>query len=349
MEPHVKPILQGIQRMLDRLLPFTRPGTPLVQDVLHSIVLASIIYFAPRILERQLEQNTRREGIPASQDEGVVLENEVTDAGQRHEGSDTEAEGHEDLEDDDDFQNHHQIDADIDDTAVPQPPAHPQQPNTSVNPRTRNVGKKKARSLARKDQNRAYHEFMRQQGEAQRARDREIEASLEVELFEEKRRRALLEQELEEKRRIEREAKREEERRRREADVARRQKAISLVHSALESSGYVKITDITKAIGGDIDSAWVERLIRAEGILGLTTTDTDNETNDTLTTITSTGYIVRITNANMQEAYQRAYANSAESADGKVSFEALGMVLEEDVVRRKRGEKEREGVEGVSS
>ncbi|KAH0553198.1 hypothetical protein GP486_006625 [Trichoglossum hirsutum] len=347
MVPHVGTILQSVRRTLDRLLPFTRPDTPLVQDVLHSVVLAVIIYLAPRILERQLERNVQREreGIPASRDEGAVVENEVIDAGQLHEGSDAEAEGHEDLEDDDDDDdnvqnhNHHQTDADADDdddaAAVPQPPAHPEPPNAPIiNPRTRNVGKKKARSLARKDQNRAYHEFMRQQGDAQRARDREIEAELEAELFEEKRRRALVEQELEEKHRLEREAKRDEERRRREADAARRQKAVSLVRSALESPGFVNTTDITRAVGGaDIDSAWVERLVRAEGILGLTA-------DDTLTTVTSTGYIIRITNADMQEAYQRAYANSAASADGKVSFEALGEVLEKDVVRRKGGAKE---------
>ncbi|KAI9783048.1 MAG: hypothetical protein M1839_004217 [Geoglossum umbratile] len=348
--------IQHIQRILNRLLPFATPGTPLVQDILHSIVLASVIYFAPRILERQLERDVQTGGIPSPQDEGEALGNEVIDAGQRHEGNGAEAEGPEDLEDHEDFQNHGRLDANIDDAANPPlqwPQDHPQEPTTSTTPRTRNVGKKKAKSLARRDQNRAYHEFMRQQGEAQRARDREIEASLEAELFEEKRRRALIEQELEEKRRIEREARREEERRRREEDILRREKAIEMVRAELQASGFIKITDVIKAVGGDIDSAWVEHLIQAEEILGLTSTTSD-PTADSLTFITSTGYITHITNANMQEAYQRAYITSAAS-DDKVGFSELGRILEDDIVRkRKEGrkedrwdwEKEREKVSG---
>ncbi|KAI9766909.1 MAG: hypothetical protein M1840_006206 [Geoglossum simile] len=348
MEQLLKSISQSvlhIQHILNRLLPFATPGTPLIQDILHSIVLASVIYYAPRILERQLERGVQGEETPAFHDEGAELGNEVIDAGQRHEGNGAEAEGPEDLEDHANLQNHLHPEANFDDAANPllqRPQDPPQQPTTSINPRARNIGKKKARSLARKDQNRAYHEFMRQQGEAQRARDREIEASLEAELFEEKRRRALLEQELEEKRRIEREAKREEERCRREEDVARRKMTIEVVRAELEASGFIKVTDVIKAVGGDIDSAWIERLIRAEGILGLTNTSnttTTNETPDSLTFITSAGYIVRITHANMQETYQRAYVTSAAS-DGKIGFSELGQILEDDIMRK---QKEKEG------
>jgi hypothetical protein len=356
MEPLVRSvsqIIRHIQHILNRLLPFATPDTPLIQDILHSVVLVAAIYFAPRILERQLERGVHREGIPPSPDEGALLGNEVIDAGERHEGNGAEAEGPEDLEDHENFQNHHPPEA-VDEAANPPlqwPQDPPQQPTTHINPRARNIGKKKAKSLARKDQNRAYHEFMRQQGEAQRARDREIEAALEAELFEEKRRRALLEQELEEKHRIEREAKREEERCRREEDIARRKKTIEVVRAELEASGFIKVTDVIKAVGGDIDSAWIERLIRAEGILGLisTSSPTANQTPDSLTFITSTGYIVRITNANMQEAYQRAYITSAAASDGKAGFSELGQILEDHVMRKQKEdcwdwEKEREKV-----
>src|SRR5579862_1304171 len=359
MEPVVKSVSRSIrlvQHALNRLLPFTSPDTPLIQDILHSIVLATAIYFVPRILERQLER-VQREGVPASPDEGALLGNEVIDAGERYEGNGAEAEGAEDLDPENfqGFQNHHPPEA-VGDAANPLlqwPQDPPQQPTAPINARARNIGKKKAKSLARRDQNRAYHEFMRQQGEAQRARDREIEASLEAELFEEKRRRALLEQELEEKHRIEREAKREEERCRREEDIARRKKTIEVVQAELEASSFIKVADVIKAVGGDIDSAWIERLIRAEGLLGLASTSnpTANETPESLTFVTSTGYIVRITNANMQEAYQRAYITSAVS-DGKVGFSELGRILEDEVVRKREEdrwdwEKEREKVRPV--
>ncbi|KAH0543258.1 hypothetical protein FGG08_002422 [Glutinoglossum americanum] len=336
--------------MLNRLLPFTRPGTPLIQDILHSVVLASIIYFAPRILEKQLERDTRREAIPP-QDKETVLENEVTGAEQRLEGSDAEAEGHQDLEGHEDIQ-YYPTDSDTADNAIdhanPPPQAHPQQPTDTADtattdataPRTRTIGKKKAKSLARKDQTRAYHEFQRQQGEAQRARDREIEASLAASLAEEKHRRALLEQDLQEKRRQERQSKRDQDRSRREQDAERKARAISLVHQGLRSHGYVRISELVKTVGGGgddgIDSTWVERLVRAEGMLGLQTSGS-SESTDALTMLTSTGYIVLVTNTDLQEAYQRALNLPSGSDDGKVSYEAVGRVLEEGLLERGTG------------
>lgn len=152
-----------------------------------------------------------------------------------------------------------------DNTGIPTPhlvPAAPQ-PHDRI-PRTRTVGAKKARSLARRDQRRAYYEFLQSQ-QSERARAAAATAEEEEErLFEEKRRRALVEEEIAAKRekerleRIEADRVREEERRR---DVGR-------VKGVVTGGGRKawRVQELAEMVGRD--EGWVREVLRVEGLVG---------------------------------------------------------------------------------
>ncbi|KAK5011917.1 hypothetical protein LTR39_004403, partial [Cryomyces antarcticus] len=224
-------VLRSILRSLNRLLPFATAGTPLVQDLLHTLALCTLLYYAPE-LQRRFEQSRGiQEQLQAEDFDPVNDEDSTAHA------NDTEP-----LTPDDGAEPHNEafnreeptptheplVPADSEDAVAagaeaeaeafpPGPanhaPAH--RPDSSA----RAIGAKKAKSLARKDQRRAYHEFMRSQGEAQRAQEAVDAEEREAAIYEEKRRRAVAEQALEAERRREREARREAEREEREEEV----------------------------------------------------------------------------------------------------------------------------------
>jgi len=110
------------------------------------------------------------------------------------------------------------------DTHAPGPAAQQQQQPRRQRDPNRVVGAKKAKSLARRDQRRSYNEFMRQQGNLQRARERRLE---EVEREEQRgvrEERERVEREIEERKERERRERREREEgeRRREVEDVRR-------------------------------------------------------------------------------------------------------------------------------
>ncbi|KAI9810089.1 MAG: hypothetical protein M1827_006700 [Pycnora praestabilis] len=337
----IRKALWSIQDAVNRLLPFTTPGTPLAQDIFHTLFLCSILYFAPSFFERQLaKQDGEAWEAQAEVDDGdqaYVHGNEVDGDAEMPvaggEEDDMSANLDDDLEDDEE---------DEQDINPPHPPLNPAAPPAQPalerplpSYRSRDIGKKKAASIARRDQKRAYHEFQRQQGEAQRARDREIEAALEAELYEEKRRRAVLEMELEEKRRAEREQRREKERRSREEEVKRRKGAVEDVRRGVEERGWVDLAVVARGMGGGADREWVERLVRAEGMVGREVKD------GVVTMVTGAGFVVRLTEEDLREVYQRAAMDGdgdrhghGHEQDGYVSWEKLSALLEV-VVRRK--------------
>ena len=51
MSSAIGTVLSSPYRILNVLLPFTKAGTPLYQDVLHTAVLCTLLYFAPHYLE----------------------------------------------------------------------------------------------------------------------------------------------------------------------------------------------------------------------------------------------------------------------------------------------------------
>ncbi|KAI9721756.1 MAG: hypothetical protein M1812_002091 [Candelaria pacifica] len=331
--------VSSIRYFINHLLPFTTPGTPLVQDILHTLVLCSVLYYAPTFLERRtaeyLEQ--QREGIPqerqtndASDDQEFVNGSPVEEPFPLDDFSDTEnAINDEDPRVAHEPEQQEPFPRDIDANFAG--PANP--PPNQTNLRTRDVGKKKAASIARREQKRAYHEFLRSEGDAQRARDREIETALEDELFEEKRRRALIDQELEEKKKAERDEKREKERKSREKELLRRKTIIDVVRKRLEDTGFVELDDVVREVGDGIGAELVEKLVRAEGLLRQDISD------GAVTMITSAGFIVRLTVEDMREAYRRAAVvdeNDEVDDDEIVGWDTLSKSLEQ-VVRKKKG------------
>lgn len=312
---------------LNTLLPFATPGTPLVQDLLHLGAICAALYFAP-----QFQQWCQRRGIDLQQDEPNELD-QLRDlngvpagrADARPANGDHEPAG--DVVNDaaavrpeaneDDLGHGGQQEAD----GMAGPAANAARPLDPASQRT--VGAKKAKSLARKDQRRAYHEFQRSQGEAQRQRDAEGAAEREAAQAAERERRRAAEAALEAKKTTERERKREQERREREEEIRRRELAVNLVEDEMDSTGFCELIRVARQVG-DVDQDWVENIVKASGMIG--------RKENVVTMITETGWAVRVTAADMQGVYQAAMPQTGlAGADGKISYEALGGMLEKSL------------------
>jgi hypothetical protein len=138
----------------------------------------------------------------------------------------------------------------------------PAQPAITRTPRARVVGTKKARSLARRDQRRAYHEFLHSQAAARAEAEAALREEAEARAFENARRRYLLEEEVaakREKERIEREARERKEREKEGRDV-------DAVVRVLRAEGVVRLDTLAEKVGRGRE--WVEAVIRREGFLG---------------------------------------------------------------------------------
>lgn len=189
-----------------------------------------------------------------------------------------------------------------------------QPPNRA--PRTRTVGAKKARSLARRDQRRAYHEFLQSQQSERARRAAEVGEEEEERLFEEKRRRALVEEEITVRReqerveRIEAERKREEERRR---DVDR-VRVIVTARGKGEKKAW-SLEELAKVVGRD--QAWVKEALKLEGLVG----GKEGEWR----MITAEGWYVVVGEAELRVLYTELEKR------GKMEWKEMAKVLEEAV------------------
>lgn len=285
-----------------------------MQDFIHLGVLATLLYFAPQIQER-----FRQRGQDASEQ---VLESEIQqehpaeteqhiDEAERHQGQERVGE--------DENAN---PDA-MPDRELPGPAEGEAGPANHPNmPAQRNVGAKKSKSLAKKDQRRAYNEFMRSQGEAQRARDAEGAVEREAEQNAERERRRAAAAVVEAKKAKEREQRKERERAERENEISRRDEVLGMVRRELEESGTVNLFDVAGRMGGDADEVWVERILNAGGVLGW------SPDGERLTLILSTGWVARVSRHDMQQVYQRAASTKKADSKGRVSFEDVGGLLE---------------------
>jgi hypothetical protein len=317
-----------VQRGLNILLPFATPGTPLYQDLLHLAALCTALYYAPQIqayIQEQRRSHSNNQADDQSEQHTPHDESQAAELGQR------EAESPprpiiEDAEEDE----QEQPGAPFNDFAGPAGPAdddddgeagpvnpRPQAPPGGYNNRT--VGAKKAKSLQRRDQRRAYHEFMRSQGEAQRARDAEGAEEREAQLAAERARRAAKEAEVEAKRAKEREEKRLKEEKARDEEMQRRERAVRLTREELETRRVIDLEDVARRIGGNVGREWVEGLIRASGLL--------LESQGQHTMITSNGWVVRVEREDMETLY-REVATAADETDGTVAYADLGGKLE---------------------
>ncbi|KAJ4325245.1 hypothetical protein N0V94_000767 [Neodidymelliopsis sp. IMI 364377] len=322
--------------LLNFLLPFTKPGTPILQDLIHTAILCGTLYYAPQIADWY---NTRQLG-------------NTTDGLNEHEEQDTqEAQPHDtqDLPQDAPTQNRQPgLQAQVEDEVEPAhiqpgpaappadfPPPHeaadaaaeagPANERPRPTPQNRAVGAKKAKSLARKDQRRAYHEFHRQEAELRRLQAAEGAEERESALAAEKARRAAAEAAIVEKERKEREDRKREVEREQAEEQERRERVVREVRERVEAGGAVDLVDVAWREGKD--QLWVERLVRASGVLAQLSRD------GAQVMITSRGWLVRVDKELMQKAYKEAEA-FGEIHAGKISFEEFGNILEKAVLAR---------------
>ncbi|KAF8544788.1 hypothetical protein BDD12DRAFT_439899 [Trichophaea hybrida] len=150
------------------------------------------------------------------------------------------------------------------DTSAGAPPPTDAIPTPQLRtPQTRHIGPKKMRSLARRDQRRAYHEFLRSQAEARS----QVEATLLEEeterAFENARRRYLLEEEIASRREAERTARLEEERVKKAVEA----QAVQAVVGELWGKTVVRLDELAGNVGRGRE--WVESVVKREGFLGV--------------------------------------------------------------------------------
>ncbi|GAB7353208.1 hypothetical protein MBLNU459_g3731t1 [Dothideomycetes sp. NU459] len=335
---------------LNRLLPFATPGTPILQDLLHLAALCTLLYYAPVIqtfAQQRLggessaepgEQTDEAQQGATQDDPADVDPRPAAQPGPDQAANDAQGARWEPAHVDDDDDDDNDSDDDNDGggggggggpAEGEAGPAGGGRPRPAAN---RTVGAKKAKSLARRDQRRAYHEFMRSQGEAQRARDAQEAREREAVVAGERARRAAAEAELEARRAGEREARRAREARERREEMERRAAAVEVVRAQLaSSSGLCDLAGVARRVGGGVDREWVERLVRASGIFN------EAQRDGALVTITESGWVVRVTRGDLDEAYRIAVetAQGGNDAD-RVTPKQLGGILEH-VIRRKPG------------
>ncbi|KAF2794428.1 hypothetical protein K505DRAFT_324770 [Melanomma pulvis-pyrius CBS 109.77] len=330
----------------NRLLPFTNPSTPVLQDLIHTAILFLTLYYGPQLVD-YYNQNLRAPHPPLEPsptdppdaapddlpiDENLVLQADSDDEVDPPPLAPTPPPG---------FPGFAQPPPPPADWANGFPDAGPANLDAGAGgegpdrprptPQNRTIGAKKAKSLARKDQRRAYHEFHRQEAEIRRLREAEGRDEREALLAEEKARRAEVEREIQVRERGERERKKEEERREAEEERLRRERVVERVRKEVERCG---AADLVKAAWEEgKDRVWTERLVRASGMLSQSSKTGPSESETTYTMITGGGWVVRFDSQLMRKAYADAVAYG-DGNSGKVDFTELGTILEKAIRAR---------------
>lgn len=363
--------------LLNFLLPFTRPGTPLSQDLLHTAVLCGTLYFAPQIGEwynaqqqqqQQRQQQQQQDGRSPSEqeeennasnqadnsefgngdvegdepplDERLVLQDDgegdngtsvarppraPTPPPMRHQAhvEDDDGDGHPARPPNPHHPRHHHHQDEDPDLFAPGPANPPPPQNPRAPPTHRTVGTKKAKSLARKDQQRAYNEWLRQEAEIRRRQEDEGREEREAALALERERRAAAEEVIRAKEREEREALKREREREAEEEAERRERVVSYVRRKIEEEGCVDLVDAAWKEGKD--RTWVERLVRASGLLA------QLQTEGSRVILTGRDWLVKIDEQVIAKAYAEA-ERFGQDHGGKLGFEDFGNILEKVVL-----------------
>ena len=309
--------------LFNRLLPFATPGTPVFQDICHLAAICILLYFAPQIQERL--QRQREAGQQDADEAESVPEAPPAEALNGHIDAQQQDQLDEEGElDVDAFANAEQAPAGVNElNGREEGPAGPARPRAI--PPERNVGAKKAKALARKDRQRAYNEFMRSQGDAQRARDASGAAEREKTLAVERERRKAAADAFDTQKAKEREARRAKEEAARLEEIKRREAAIKIVKEALESRKACNLWRVAEQIGGDTDDEWVGSVLKTSGMLG--------KQADYLTMITTTGWVVSVTREDMASLYQEAIQADLGDKAGRIGYDELGNALERIIQR----------------
>ncbi|KAG8624668.1 hypothetical protein KVT40_007735 [Elsinoe batatas] len=330
-------MLSFVYKSINRLLPFATPGTPLTTDLIHLVVLCGLLYYAPQIqtiIKDKLlkDPNTAQSQQNESPTQHAATNDPPLDQPQAQADPNPPPPAAINANP----PNIAQPDA-IPDPAPPPPPVDPAPADGAPGPahaagpdpssiRNRQVGAKKAKSLARRDQRRAYNEFQRSQGEAQRAREAEGAAEREAALAEERARRATVEAELREAERREREERKERERREEAKERRAREVAVGIVRDAVRERGWVDLGEVASRVGRGRE--WLEGLVRVEGMLG--------EREGEVTMVTGEGWLVRVAEGDMREVWRVLERRVNVSDAERVGFDEVGNVLEG--ILRSKGE-----------
>lgn len=197
---------------------------------------------------------------------------------------------------------------------------------------TRAVGTKKARSLARRERQRAYHEYLRHMSDLQRAREESVREATTAEREESAKRREAARVAFDEKVKLSRLDKRQREERDR-ADV---DAVVSYVRQRLSKKGKIDAdgdaieTAVPAVSFGDIvddlvphrDEAWVEQTVRRSGIVGPTVVVDDKTGVSTvreIVYIVRSGWVVKIDRPTMDRFYRGLEAAAADRESLPVS------------------------------
>jgi chemotaxis protein histidine kinase CheA len=183
------------------------------------------------------------------------------------------------------------------------------------------VGAKKAKSIARRNQQRAYNEFVREQGEAQRAEWAQEEEKRKEEFKAERERRAAVDTKVKEKERQEREARKAREEAARLGEQEAASSAIQLVEERLAQKGIISIREVAGTVERDIE--WVQQLVRREGMLGIRIEDDVKQ----VVMLTKSGWLARICSRAMGHAYQEAVASCSRS-EGRIIWDEFGRLVQ---------------------
>jgi hypothetical protein len=308
--------------LLNRFLPFATPGTPLLQDLIHLGAICTLLYYAPQIQHWAQKQQHPTGEINEVRDDGTVHLDNTPPA--PHDGEPREpAVANENADQHtapDDFEDVPNDDLEGEDVQADVQEGQPGPAGPANVPAHRNVGAKKAKSLARKDQRRAYNEFMRSQGDAQRAEDAKDAAEREAALAAERERRKAATAALEAKKAKEREQKREAERKQRDEEIRCRELAITLVKEALDDQRMCDLFKVAKQVSGEVNEEWVERIVRSSELVGMR--------NGVLTMITSVGWAIRVSQQDVRQLYENAAVQDMSDESGAVSYDQLGSLFE---------------------
>lgn len=182
-------------------------------------------------------------------------------------------------------------------------------------PRTRIVGAKKARSLARRDQRRAYHEFLQSQ-QSERARQAAVVAEEDEErLFEEKRRRAVAEEEIVARRQSEKAERARVERMRDEEQ----RRDLEKLRDVVTVRGRGKMAWSLEGLAGMVgrEEAWVRAALKSEGLVGGKGSE--------MRMITEEGWYLVVGEAELKVLYREI------GKRGKMEWGEMAKVLEEAI------------------
>jgi hypothetical protein len=352
--------MADLLHIVRKLIPFATPHTPLIQDLLYTAAIAAcaLVFLVDRYQRHVQERDENPSSLGVNQQDGQEtqleqdndLEDEVENEVPRgtHHGEEQAPGGFDEdvidetergIERDFARQQEQPVAGDLrpeaagrpaDDLDAGEGPANGVDRSTTTQ---RAVGAKKAKSLAKKDQRRAYHEFLRSQGDAQRAQDASTAAERDAALQKEQSKRAAAEAAIESRKAREREVRREAELREREYEARRRAEPVAMVRRELAERGMCSLWAVVEVLekeGFDLDVEFVEKLLKLAGVLGK-----DGFADDgSLTVLTSKVWVVRVTTQDMKAAYQITAERYGSEGSGKISPHSFADALESAIRQR---------------